>query len=289
MGKNIIDNIMQVKDVLPKKQRILCDYIVLNYTEVGMMTVAELADASGVGTTTVMRLIKLLAYDNYSEFKHDLLQYSLQNKTSSYSNIKEGFKSIINNPNSDIITKTCYEAIHTIENFITPKNIAEISKAVKLMTSCESINVLGLRSSKAVALYFEYMIDRFYPKIKQFSTESEFLYDKAFRVKDGDLLVVFSVWPCTKKTIDIADICKERNIPIILITNTTLNPIARYADVVIDTNSVNSSLVNLPAMFIVEALAAELGKAVLDEATKNIENLEKNLDKCNVFIWDSKR
>lgn len=288
MEKNIVEEIMRIKDVLPKKQRMLCDFIVLKYTEVGMMTVAELAEASGVGTTTVMRLMKLLNYENYSDFKHDLLDYSLKNKTTSYSNIKEGFKNIINSPNTDILTKTCYEAIHTIENFITPKNVEEISKAVELMINSQNINVLGLRSSKAVALYFEYMVERFYPKVRQLSNEGEFLFDKALRAKEEDVLVIFSVWPCTRRTIEIAGIFKERNVPIILITNTTLNPIARYANVVIDTNSVNSTLANLPSMFIVEAIASELGKVIVEEATENIENLEKNLDNYDVFIWDAK-
>lgn len=288
MEKNIVNKIMKVKDVLPKKQRMLCDFIVLKYTEVGMMTVAELAEASGVGTTTVMRLMKLLEYENYSDFKHDLLEYSLKNKTSSYSNIKEGFKNIIDGSKTDVLTKTCYDAIHTIENFITPKNIEQISNAVELMIQSQNINVLGLRSSKAVALYFEYMIERFYPKIKQLSNESEFLYDKALRAKQDDVLVVFSIWPCTKRTIEISEIFKEKKVPIILITNTTLNPIARYADVIIDTNSVNSTLANLPAMFIVEAISNKLGKVISKEATENIEILEKDLDKYDVFMWDAK-
>ena len=40
MENNIIDKIVQIKDVLPKKQRILCNYLVINYVESGMMTVA---------------------------------------------------------------------------------------------------------------------------------------------------------------------------------------------------------------------------------------------------------
>ena len=43
MENNILDTITQIKDVLPKKQRTLCNFIVLNYVEAGMMTVAELA------------------------------------------------------------------------------------------------------------------------------------------------------------------------------------------------------------------------------------------------------
>ena len=43
MEKTLLDEIMTLKDVLPKKQRILCQYLALNYERVGVMTVAELA------------------------------------------------------------------------------------------------------------------------------------------------------------------------------------------------------------------------------------------------------
>lgn len=71
--------------------------------------------------------------------------------------------------------------------------------------------------------------------------------------------------------------------PIILVTNTSLNPIARYADVVIDTNSVNSGCGILPLMFIAEALTAELaaGSARFHE---NTWELESELDKADVFM-----
>ena len=75
---------MTLKDVLPKKQRILCQYSALNYERVGVMTVAELARAAGVGTTTVMRLVQTLGYDSFSAFKRTLADVVLLKNTSSY-------------------------------------------------------------------------------------------------------------------------------------------------------------------------------------------------------------
>ena len=84
MENNIIDKIIQIKDVPPKKQRMLCNYLAINYVDAGMMTVAELTQQSGVGTTTVMRLMKTLGYENYSDFKHDLFNISIMRNSSSY-------------------------------------------------------------------------------------------------------------------------------------------------------------------------------------------------------------
>ncbi|MFK4784937.1 MurR/RpiR family transcriptional regulator [Fusobacterium sp. MFO224] len=285
---DIIEKIMEIKDVVPKKQKLLCDYIVLNYKDIGMMTASEVAETAGVATTTVMRFMKLLKFESYNDFKNAFLEYSLKNTMSSYGSIKENFKHIVKGEESDPLTATCYETIHTIENFITPKNVEEISNAIKLMIKSKWINLLGLRSSRPVSLYMEASVNRFYPKVRQLSTDDSYLYDRALRVEKNEALVVFSIWPCTKKTVKLAEICHKRKIPIILVTNTTLNPIAKFADIIIDTNSVHSPLGNLPALVIVETIVAELAKQTIPESTKNIEKLEKDLDKLDLFIWESK-
>lgn len=282
MDKNIVDEIIQIKDVLPKKQKILCNYLVLNYISAGMMTVAELAKNSGVGTTTVMRLIKTLHYDNYGDFRRDLLGVSLKQNASSYIGIKKSFQNA--SSSSDIFNTLWIDTSHTIENFITPKNIEQLKRAVDLMLSAGRVNLLGLRSSRTAAIYLESMIDRFYPKIRQLTNEAEFIFDRALRLSEQDVLLVFSAWPCTKKTIDVSGLCHQKKIPVILVTNTSLNPIAKYADVVIDTNSVNSGCGILPFMFVAEALVSELGRRLGPESTDNLEKLEDELDQFGVFM-----
>lgn len=285
MENNIIDTITQIKDVLPKKQRILCNFIVLNYIDAGMMTVAELAEHSGVGPTTVMRLVKTLHFDSYSEFRRALLNVSLKNNASSYIGIKNSFQTVSNHLDSDILHTLWFDTTHTVENFITPKNIEQIDKALSLMLQSSRINLLGLRSSRTASLYLESAIDRFYPHVRQLSDESEFLYDKIFRLTpEEDVIIIFSAWPCTKRTIDASAVCRDRGIPIILITNTSLNPIARYADILIDTNSVNAGCGILPFMFIAEALTAGLVRRLGPDSMKILEELETELEKVDIFM-----
>lgn len=282
MKTNIIDEMIKIKDGLPKKQKQLCDYIILNYVQAGIMTIAELAQNSGVGTTTVMRLIKTLQYDNYAQFKRDLFNISLMQNTSSHSNIKKRF---ILDSDDNYLNSFASRFKNFTYNFITPENVENLDKAVQMMINAKQINILGLRISKIPATYLEHMIDRFYPYVRQLSSDSEYVFDKAFCVGKDEVLVVFSVWPCTKLTIDVADLCHQRGVPIILVTNTSLNPIARYADVLIDTNSVNSDCGVLPAMFVAEAMISGIGQKTKPQSTDTIEKLEQLLDQQNLFIW----
>lgn len=87
-----------------------------------------------------------------------------------------------------------------LENLCTPSNISQFEAAIQLMLESDQLYILGMRSSKALALYFEYVAERFYPHIRQLSREEEFVYDRiAINTTSKDVLLVYSVWPCTKR------------------------------------------------------------------------------------------
>ena len=239
MGNEVLEQIIKIKDAVPKKQRILCNYLALNYEKIGVMTVAELAENAGVGSTTVMRLVQLLGFDSYTTFKKALAQESLLKNTTPYRSLRQEFSRTSETASRDTFHMAIADGIQVLENLCTPSNISQFEAAIQLMLESDQLYILGMRSSKALALYFEYVAERFYPHIRQLSLEEEFVYDRiAINTTPKDVLLVYSVWPCTKKTIRVAELAHNLGIPMILITNTSLNPLVKIADVVIDTNSV---------------------------------------------------
>lgn len=288
MDNEILDRIIKIKDAVPKKQRILCNYLALNYEKIGVMTVAELAENAGVGSTTVMRLVQLLGYDSYTAFKRELAQASLLKNTTPYRSLRQEFSRAAETASSDTFHTVIADGIQVLENLCTPSNIAQFEQAVQLLLKSHTVYTLGLRSSKALALYFEYVTERFYPHIRQLSQEGEFIYDRiAVYADPQDVLLVYSVWPCTKKTIHIVELSHRLGIPMILITNTSLNPLVKIADVVIDTNSVNHPSGDTALMLVTEALISELGRRTAPESTKNIERIEQALNENGLIIWDN--
>ncbi|MDR3258392.1 MAG: MurR/RpiR family transcriptional regulator [Fusobacteriaceae bacterium] len=283
---DIIDKIVKIKDFLPKKQKTLCEYIILNYSEIGLMSINELSEKSGVGTTTILRLSKILNYTSYSDLKKDILKNSMATNISSYSGLKESFKNISKNKNSDILSNVSSELLSIIENFITPQNIEQINKAVEMIMKAKRVNILGLRSSRAVASYLEAMLGRISPNVRQLNSDSEYLFDNALKLKADDILIVSSLWPCTRRTVTVSNVCHKNKIPIILITNTILNPIARYANIVIDTNSANKNEGIIPNMIVAEAIIKEVWKRNPSKFQEYLDTLEKLLEDNDIFIWN---
>ena len=287
MSGTIVDHIIEIKDSLPKKQRQLCNYIVLHSGEAGMMTVAELAQHAGVGTTTVMRLVQDLGYDSYNRLKRDIMSASMRQLGSSYGNRMQTLSFDSKSGKEHTLEHVLTDFRQVSVNLLTQNNQEQFNKAVDLLLKASWINVLGLRSSQVAALYFEYAVGLFYPKVRQLSTEQEYLFDRLLLLHSDDVLLVISQWPCTKKTIDAALVCHRRNIPIILVTNTRINPIAEYASAVIDTDSVSSSSDILPVMAVMEALSYESGKRTAPQSTENMTALEEMLRENHLILWDS--
>ena len=285
MQENIIDEIAKIKDVVPKKQQKLCHYLVMNYEQVGVMTVAELAEAAGVGTTTVMRLVQTLDYPSFSAFKKDLLNAALMRTTTSYRGLKQSFNDPAGNAAGDCFSAVMSDGICMLENLGTPSNRQQFDRILQMLLGARRICPLGLRSSRPLALYFEYAVNSFYPHVMQLAHDLDYVYDRvSLYLEPGDVLLVISIWPCTKKTIDVAQMCHDRGISIALITNTSLNPITKFADAVIDTNSVNHISGDTVILAVLEALVAEMGRRTAPQSTENIERIERILTEHNVVL-----
>jgi DNA-binding MurR/RpiR family transcriptional regulator len=286
MKENLIDKIIQVKDSLPKKQRLLSNYLALNGMKAHMMTVNQLARSAGVGPTTLMRLVQMLGYETYSDFRRDLFEASMIRNTSSYRGMKQSFHFGSEAIEANVLSMVWWKAAQVAENFINGKNEEQLNLAVQMIIDAQRVNVIGMRLSRAAAAYFESMVGRIFPKVQQLSNAPEYIFDKIHRMGEGDILLAFSVWPCTRLTVETATLCHEKGIPIVLVTNTTLNPIARFAKVVINTNSVNSGLGALPSIIVVEAMISEIGRRTSPQSTEDLEKLEKMLDQQKLFVYE---
>lgn len=284
--QDILEKIKAIKDSLPTKQRRLCNYILANYKTIGMATVAELAELAGIGTTTVMRLVAALDYKTYNHFKKDLFSVTVLQENSSYQNLKYALGQQNQDNLSNNLAYTGSELISVIQNMLTEYNLQQFDEAVDLMLNAKHVQVLALRSSKAAAYYAEYSFQPILSeKIVQLSNDPDYLMDRISQLEEGDVLFLICNWPSSVFSVNAAKLCHEMGIPIILITNTTANPIAKICRVMLDTNAVSSPCLLSPSLLIIEALSLELARRMPPESTQSVERLEKMLKENDLLVW----
>lgn len=278
--ENIVDIIISKKDFLPKKQRQLCEFLIKNQKAIGILTIADLAEKANVGTTTVVRVMKAIGYDSFNDFKKDFHQFTLDENQSTWWHLQKSFHS--ENPLTNSVNDTWTEINHVMNETLNKSLIENIEKTVHLILEKASVNILGLRTSKVLAIYLEKMLSEFFPRTRQLSNDSDFIFDNVSLLKEKDLMIIITISPFSVVSLEAAQYCYEHHIPIVLITDNYSCPIISYADVVLYIKGSEKQYSIAPAIALIEALVIEVGKRTSDYSVDRLERLGKLLKEKNI-------
>lgn len=278
---NLLNHIMDIKESLPKKQKFLCNFILENHKDIGIYTVKELAEAAGVGTTTVMRLTKLLGYETYIDFRKDI--HYLQNEyLNKWESVKSSFEREIGDSSSNNLQWIIQRATNNIQKILDPLIIVEYEKIISILINANKIHVFGARPYRAAAIYFDIIITEFSDKMNQLSYDSETLFDRAQHFKSDDVLIVFSFEPYTNRTSSLVHLAASKNVKIILFTNQLSCPSAKYATSILTIPMETEFFSIVPLIVLLEAITVELGRNS-EDAVHNIKNLVPILKKYEII------
>lgn len=283
---DVIQEIYNIREFLPKKQKALCDYIIKNQTQISVMSAAELAANAGTGPTTVLRLAEKLGFENYNAFKKAILEAAIVQNTSSYSQMKSSF-SEGNKAEDSVLADLVNKTERAFRNILIPANDDALKEAVELLLGARHIYITGARSSFSMALWFYDSLKLFMPNAVFLSSRRDYEIDHMALMSPEDVLFAVSAWPCSMMTITAAELASKRNVPIALLTNTKLNPIAKSARVTLDTNSINSPCTSILFMTALASIVHELGRRTAPQSSEALENLESFLEDNQLIAWES--
>lgn len=271
--QNILNAIIAIKETLPKKQKALCNYIIENYQSLGLLTVAELAKSANVGISTVMNVTKKLGYSGYVEMRKDLYEIS---SSSTWWHLKESFR--IDESFPSVALSNIWEEINDIlSKSLTPSLMENFQKAIHYILDATTIHILGLRTSKPIALYFEQLLQEFYPKTRQISFESDFVYDRILTFDPNDILFVVAHSPYSNLTLEATQFCYQQGNKIILLTDHLSCPMTPYASAILKVEASKNQYTIVPSIALIEALVIEIGRQTSHTSIKHLEKIESIL------------
>ncbi|WP_085990852.1 MurR/RpiR family transcriptional regulator [Oceanobacillus senegalensis] len=279
-NESILNHLISIKDDLPKKQQIVCNYIIENYQELSVLSITELAKRIGVGQTTVMRFMKSAGYDSYNDFKKQFHYFTINSTKPTWWHLE---KSLTHAGEKDgTLNQTWNEVLTLLDQSMSQQLIDTFDKAVDLIINSSTVNLLGLRTSKAATYYFEYMLSEFYPNVRQLSYDSDFIYDRILHLDKDNVLIVIALSPYTTLTLDIAEYCYKQDIPIILITDHLSCSISNYATYIFPIKSSDVQYSIVPVITLIEALVIEIGQRTSKHSIKRLNKLNKLLTDKNI-------
>lgn len=284
-NNGILELLKNASQMLPKKQRQVCKYILNHPREACSCTLQELAETNGVGTSTVVRLMSSLGISGYSDFKHALhaAVYQDELKTSR----------MIRDMNLQIATysgKTDIDSMRILlqvwqqrfQDFDETAFLKQLSDAAYRIMGAKRLYVFGQTAFRGVSEYFEWMLRRFVGPIVQLGN-TDFYMEELQRMTQEDLLVLF-VPIITKKSANIAAYACKARIPTLLFSSSSAEDIRfKNAGQVIRIGNGGGIQEIFSYIAAIGLLKVPIVRCRGEEALSRLDQIQAQLHELNIF------
>ena len=192
-------------DKLTVKGKIVASEILELGDQACFMTVRQLSEHANVSTLTVVRTVRDLGFDGYSDFQKTLRQ---QNRIQ-----------------DSAIDQNSNDALFEIE----------INRGADMITNARQVYVTGARSAHGFASYTVYMARMVFEKFQLIAPSGSINAEDLAIMSDEDVIIAFSSRPYSSETVQLIKAAHQLGISTIAITDTDNSPLAKLATVVLKT------------------------------------------------------
>lgn len=277
---SVLHKIRQVKDRLPRQQKLLCEYILSKPVEASTLTISELAKNAGVGVTTVIRMIKKIDLDTYNQLKAQIRNAVFEQDSNSYLVYWDGSADQADSENNLLsMIDFCSEEMRSLKR---PDLICQISNGAKLILEAKRVYVLGLRMSVGTSAIMEHTLRNYGIDTYLLSREADCVIDRVFSMGEDDLLICLANSPVAKTTADAVRVCSRLGRRALIITGGLKAELASLATVVIDTNIPRRPTTIPATMLVVELISMEIARFLEENGQTSPKDYLKKVDRLAV-------
>lgn len=200
--------------------------------EVAFATVARLAEQAGVTPSTLIRFANSFGFKGFSEMQQ-LFRSRLVDELPNYAERIRAIRTATGEtPDSTQLlwefSEANREVLEALPGRIDP---VQLERALDILEQAEIVHVLGARRSFVVASYFTYALHHIGKRAFLMDGLGGMHSEQMKAVGPRDAMLITSFSPYARETCDaVAEAC-ERGIPHIVITDSSLSPLAPTADV----------------------------------------------------------
>ena len=273
----IILKLQTLRESLSKSEKKVADYIIKSPDQVIYLSVAELAQNSGVSDPTVVRTCQKIGLSGYQELKVTLAQDIVSPLQSIHEEILEddSIKTVI-----DKVFQSTIHALTYTRDILRDQNL---EAAVQVIMDARKIIIFGLGNSHAIAVDLQHKLMRLGCDATAYTDPHMAAIAGAY-VGPGDVAFAISHSGSSKDTVENARLAKENGATLISLTNIGTTPLSNIADIKLHTASRETR-------YRIVALSSRIAQiAIIDaiytviavrrkSAVEGFRNVEKALEK----------
>lgn len=286
IARKVIEQIHSKMNAFTKSQRFLAEYIINFPEKIGYISIAQLAEASGVSVATIVRFCNKLGYNGYAELGREV-QKSIQFELSTLMRFgigREVAKNQIVDQESTFqrIIKTEMDYIEQMSNSVNRK---DLDTCINWMSAAKNVVIIGNMGSAALAGYFGYAAGRVIRNVITITQTGAEAPNLIKEINQDSLVFVIAFPRYPESTLALARFCREKGCKIVAITNDNHSPAVHLSDMVFIIPVSMASIVDsysAPLTFI-HALIAEYSIRFPEQTNDLLESFEQYTKTLKTF------
>ncbi|WP_327968112.1 MurR/RpiR family transcriptional regulator [Bacillus xiapuensis] len=252
---------------LSKSQQKIAKYLLDQPQQFAIKSAGEIGKAVGVSETTVIRFCYSLQFNGFSDLQKTIRESLLLPQSSLdqyYSNKLE----LVSQPHffSNVMEQDCINIRRTAEQL----DEGDFQEAVNRLIQAKQIFITGLRSSYAAAHWLSFTMGVMRENVFLYKPDTDDLLLTLDRMNEQTVFLAISFHRYLKETVKMAELAKMRGATVIGITDSSVAPISRHADVILAISQPEKSTLDaMPSLF------SLLNALVANVSIQNKEQFEK--------------
>jgi DNA-binding MurR/RpiR family transcriptional regulator len=282
----LTEQIVKAFDTMSVQLQAGARYVLDRPRDVALLSMREQARQAGVQPATMTRLAKHLGMDGYDDVR-ELYASAVREGDLGFAG-KAGVQVVSQKLRGDkALAAEMLKSIGAqIERLAAPDRLDDLVAAARALASARRIFCLGLRSSHSVAWHLHYVLSLVGERSTHIDGIAATGADVLARAAGRDVLLVASVLPYTRMTVELAEYAVERGLRVVAITDSEVAPLAQIAQhsVIVPTDSPSFFHAMSPAFVIAEILGAIIAGRGGEDALATLRHTDQHLATLNTHL-----
>ena len=271
--KKILEKLKNTK--LTKKEKRIAEFFLDEEQRVFLMNVADIAKTIDVSDTSVIRFIKSLGFENFTDFKNSG-QEDIKSRLDKTNDFIKNLDIIKENSIEQLYIHKINEEVNKIFNSNSQKQIKKISN---LIIKAKNKYIVGFKSTAGIANFFGVRLGFMLENVSTFNIDDSVVVNSIFNIKQEDILIIFDYPMYSKAAVVLAKIARENKAKILLFTDSDNVPLAEYSDILYKVKLNGISVFNsfISTQILIEYLLTYISQFIEEKAKIRFSKIRKYL------------
>ncbi len=226
--------ITQQYPALSRQLQEIARYTLDNPQGIALDTVAATAGKAGVQPSAMVRFAQALGFGGYSDMQQIFRDQLVQRSSSYRERIERMRQEHVKNSPKAVLREFVAESLANLTHLgdhVTPQKLEE---AIEHLSGAKRIHVLAQRRAFPVACYLSYALAQLELPVSLMDGVGGMVHEQALGIREDDVLLAISFRNYSPDVIALAAECQKRGVAVVVITDSAVSPLQRYASVAFD-------------------------------------------------------